>query len=100
MGQVFVYREGLGVIPIQEAPPLGYDARPNLGVITDEMPPTVNHADGNIYTSKHEFRRATRRAGCYEVGNETPNTKSYQNKQYTPEGLRETILDSVRKYNG
>lgn len=30
----------------------------------------VNHADGKRYDSKSEFRKATRRAGCYEVGND------------------------------
>lgn len=30
----------------------------------------VNHADGKRYDSKSEFRRATRRAGCHEVGND------------------------------
>lgn len=28
----------------------------------------LNHADGKLYDSKSEFRKATRRAGCYEIG--------------------------------
>lgn len=40
--------------------------------ISDGMPGGVNgiinHADGKHYDSKSEFRKATRRAGCYEVG--------------------------------
>jgi len=35
------------------------------------MPETKHMADGKIYTSKSEFRKATRAAGCVEVGNET-----------------------------
>lgn len=30
----------------------------------------LNHADGRRYDSKSEFRKATRRAGCYEMGND------------------------------
>jgi len=40
-------------------------------VISDTMEPTRHMADGNYYTSKSEFRKATRAAGCVEVGNET-----------------------------
>jgi hypothetical protein len=39
-------------------------------VISDEIPPLVNHADGRMYTSKHKFREATKAAGCVEIGNE------------------------------
>jgi hypothetical protein len=34
-----------------------------------------NHADGRIYDGKAAFRKATRAAGCVEVGNEAPNVK-------------------------
>lgn len=40
-------------------------------VISDEMAPTRHMADSKFYTSKAKFRRATRDAGCVEVGNET-----------------------------
>lgn len=44
-----------------------------VAIITDDLKAgvngLVNHADGKRYDSKSEFRRATRRAGCYEVGN-------------------------------
>ena len=43
----------------------------SLYVISDTMEPTRHMADGKYYTSKAEFRRATRAAGCVEVGNET-----------------------------
>lgn len=34
-----------------------------------------NHADGRVYDSKRAFSDATRRAGCVEVGNESPTVK-------------------------
>lgn len=40
-------------------------------VISDTMAETRHMADGKYYTSKSEFRKATRAAGCVEVGNET-----------------------------
>lgn len=39
-------------------------------VINDEMPPTLNHADGKIYTSKSEFRKTIKAKGYVEYGNE------------------------------
>ncbi len=42
-----------------------------IHVISDIMPETRHMADGKYYTSKSEFRKATRAAGCVEVGNET-----------------------------
>lgn len=40
-------------------------------VISDTMEMTRHMADGKHYSSKSQFRKATRAAGCYEVGNET-----------------------------
>jgi len=39
-------------------------------VISDVMEPTRHMATGRMHTSKSEFRKDTRRAGCVEVGNE------------------------------
>lgn len=39
-------------------------------VIGDCMPETKHMADGQYYTSKAKFRKATRAAGCIEVGND------------------------------
>ena len=39
-------------------------------VISDTMPETRHMADGKYYTSKSEYRKATRQAGCIEVGND------------------------------
>jgi hypothetical protein len=40
-------------------------------VISDHMSDTRHMADGKTYNSKSEFRKATKAAGCIEVGNET-----------------------------
>ena len=39
-------------------------------VISDTMPGTVHPVTGKMYDSKSEFRKATRAAGCVEVGND------------------------------
>lgn len=39
-------------------------------VINDEIPPTLNHADGKYYTSKSKFRKTIKAAGCVEYGTE------------------------------
>ena len=39
-------------------------------VAGDEIEPTQNPADGNVYTSKSKFEAATRAAGCVWVGSE------------------------------
>lgn len=50
---------------------------PAFNVISDIMPDTRHMANGKIYNSKSEFRKATRAAGCIEVGND----KSVMNPQ-------------------
>jgi hypothetical protein len=40
-------------------------------VISDTMEPTRHMVTNRMHTSKSEFRKDTRRAGCVEVGNET-----------------------------
>ena len=44
---------------------------PSISVISDTMEHTRHMANGKYYDSKSEFRKATRAAGCVEVGNET-----------------------------
>lgn len=36
----------------------------------DTMPPLEHPCDGRIYESKSAFRRATKAAGCVEIGND------------------------------
>lgn len=39
-------------------------------VLRDSMDAAINPATGLLYESKSAFRKATRQAGCYEVGND------------------------------
>lgn len=43
-------------------------------IVRDGMDALLNHANGQVYDSKSAFRRATRDAGCVEVGNDAPLT--------------------------
>lgn len=63
---VYVWREGLGVIPKEEAPPL-YVAPT---VIRDTMDALRHPATGEMIDSKSRFRQRTRDAGCIEIGTE------------------------------
>ena len=55
-------------VPIAQETDWIAQKRPN--VISDTMPETRHMADGKYYTSKSEYRKATRQAGCIEVGND------------------------------
>ena len=62
-------------------------------VHSDEMPATLNHADGKMYDSKSNFRKATRAAGCYEVGNDNMNNR----KEHIPQGIKEDIHKAINR---
>ena len=49
----------------------GYERGEAPNVISDIMEPTRHMADGNYYTSKAQYRAATRAHGCIEYGNES-----------------------------
>jgi hypothetical protein len=60
---------------------------------------TVNHADGNIYTSKSKFRAATRAAGFEEVGNEkVAHHKQSENVRKLPPGLKQALVDACDRH--
>ena len=68
-------------------------------VISDEMDATRHMADNRMYTSKAKFRRATRDAGCVEVGNELAaltRPRGHGSKP-TREQRRAQIRDAVRR---
>jgi hypothetical protein len=44
---------------------------PRFYVISDTMPMTRHMATGEYFSSKSEFRKATKAAGCIEVGNDS-----------------------------
>ena len=65
----YLYRNGK-LVPKHLAEPLvTASAAPN--VISDIMDPTRHMANNKMYTSKSQFRAATKAAGCVEIGNET-----------------------------
>lgn len=66
----FVIRDG-ELIDKQFAPPLIVIHGEAPYVIGDHMDSTRHMADNKFYTSKSEFRKATKAAGCIEVGTET-----------------------------
>lgn len=58
---------------ISHASEPAFNKRSILGapmVIADDMAPTKNMADGEMYTSKRKFREVTRAHGLVEVGND------------------------------
>jgi hypothetical protein len=59
-------------------------------VISDDLGTNglLNHADNKVYTSKAEYVRAVKRAGCEIVGNE---------KVKRPEKVKPTITDEMRR---
>lgn len=64
----YVYRNG-EVVDAETAGPKNASSTATH-VISDTMDPTKHMANGKMYDSKSEFRKATRAAGCVEVGNE------------------------------
>lgn len=65
----YVIRDGV-LVNKAVATPLHCEASRAPGYISDHMDPTQHMANGRIYDSKSEFRKATKAAGCIEVGNE------------------------------
>lgn len=61
--ETFVMRDGLAVLK-DEAAPLHASAF----ILRDQMDATWHPANGGYYDSKSAFRKATRAAGCIEVG--------------------------------
>lgn len=80
----FVWRDGelVEIDPEYQAP-----ARPGITIIGDEMPDTIHPCNGRAYSSKSEFRKITKAAGCVELGNERIAPRQYQ-----PTGVKEDIL--------
>lgn len=67
-----------------------------LGAIVheDTIPPTFNHADGKIYTSKSAMRKTYKALGAIEVGNDLRNKDGGFSPLYSrpkQESVRETL---------
>lgn len=70
-------------------------------VISDHMTEARHMADGQYYTSKSAFRKATKAAGCVEVGNEMstlvkPRKRVQFSKEKRVHDIKQAI-DIVRK---
>lgn len=52
--------------------------RPRIAIIRDGMGALRHPATGQMFDSKSEFRRATKDAGCEELGNDVPMHHEYQ----------------------
>ena len=66
-------------------------------VISDTMDTLVNHADCKHYDSKSKFRKATKAAGCEEIGNEAPPVP----KPYEPnrKEIQQDIKDAYDRHS-
>lgn len=70
---------------------------PAPAFISDDLGPNglLNHADNKVYTSKAEYVRAVRRAGCEIVGNEKLKRPTHQRPKLTYAERRE-IREKLR----
>lgn len=60
--------------------------------ISDIMPETRHMADGQLYTSKSQFRKTTKAYGCVEIGNELPTmNKPRPHVELNPRQRRDDI---------
>lgn len=60
-------------------------------IIRDNMDALRHPATGEMFDSKSQFRRATKDAGCEELGNDVPMGHEYQ----PADGLKEDIAKAV-----
>ena len=65
----YVIRGGV-LVDKADAAPLHCEPSRAPGYISDHMDATQHMANGRMYDSKSEFRKATKAAGCIEVGTE------------------------------
>jgi anti-sigma28 factor (negative regulator of flagellin synthesis) len=66
--------------------------------ISDSMDETRHMANGKYYTSKSKFRKATKAAGCIEVGNETEAiTKPHKEKKLSKKERIEHIKRAIEE---
>lgn len=92
----FVFRDGKIVdketgLPV-ESSPISF-AAPH--VIRDAMDATVHMADGKIYESKSAFRKATKAAGCVEIGDHKfkPRAPIKMDKRERVDAIEKSIYD-------
>jgi hypothetical protein len=68
-----------------------------LYVISDTMDPTRHMATGKMHTSKSEFRKDTKAAGCIEYGSDQslykPRKRIPLSREKRVDDIRKTIYD-------
>ena len=87
----YVLRNGELVEKHLAAPPK--TAAPH--VISDTIADTWHPATGKTYDSKSAFRRATKAAGCVEIGTE----KQVDRRNTTPQNVQCDVEAAIRKVN-
>lgn len=65
--------------------------RPRIAIIRDGMDALRHPATGQMFDSKSEFRRATKDAGCEELGNDVPMHHEYQ----PAGGMKDDIAEAM-----
>lgn len=63
-------------------------------VVTDEMAPTLSHADGKYYTSKSKLRREYKRLGVVETGGR-PKWKPPTKLKSDINGIRDSVAKAL-----
>ena len=73
-----------------------------FGTISDDLGTQgiLNHADGKLYDSKSAFRKATRRAGCYEMGNDVKPDYQHKREIRGDFNVRPQLKEAVQKVVG
>jgi len=83
-----------------EITPTKGKAKPRIHIQTDEMPPAEHMATGEVFTSKSSFRRATKEAGCVEIGDQRikPSKPSWVEQKKEQETLKRQLYKEFKKY--
>lgn len=93
--ETYVYREGLGVIPAHEAPPLELATARNFGVIGD-IKPYLSLATGEHVGGRRQHRDMLRAHGLVEVGNEK-NYRGTGKPEFRSDGLKQDIKRAMQE---
>lgn len=82
-GLVLIEKDGVSIAP---------ELKPDVHAVhQDSMDALTNHSDGKVYDSKSSFRRATKAAGCYEVGEKVVRPPKEIDKKKRKELLKDVV---------
>lgn len=65
-------------------------------IVSDYLPPTQSMADGKMYDSKSGIEAATRRAGCYTIGND--KREPFKRKKATRAEVKAVVEKATARY--